>query len=348
VPHPDPDDEWLQGCTEEGHPLCGVRRDQAHDGSRRPHQAVHVLVQDNQGRFLLQKRSSGKKISPGLWDTSVGGHVGAGESQEEAVLRELEEELGITWVMPVRLYEYLWVCPIEKEHVTTFHLIWEGDVRYPEEEIQEVRFWSLGEIRETRETFGTTTPIFTLNFLHELDRFLEWKEKREEFPMDPSQTEKNLYEAFVGEAKACLRLLGYAEQADKEELPHLANLFRAISAAERVHALKHLRLLKIVEDTQTNLENSFEREISITENIYPEMIRVAGEEKNRAAQISFSHARDSEEFHAILYKKALDHMMEDREVSYHICGVCGYVIDDDPPETCPVCNAKKEMFFQVS
>ena len=51
--------------------------------------------------------------------------------------------------------------------------------------------------------------------------------------MNESRTEKNLCDAFVGEAKACIRLLGYAEQAEKEEMPALAKLFRAISAADR-------------------------------------------------------------------------------------------------------------------
>ena len=165
--------------------------------------------------------------------------------------------------------------------------------------------------------------------------------------MTESQTEKNLYEAFVGEAKACLRLLGYAEQAEKEDLSAIAKLFRAISAAERIHALKHLRLLQEVEDTQSNLEKSFEREQSVSENVYPELIRVAGEEDNRPAQITFTHARDAEEFHAILYKKALDRMMEDVEGSYFVCSVCGYVTDEDPPELCPVCSAKRENFFEV-
>jgi len=164
--------------------------------------------------------------------------------------------------------------------------------------------------------------------------------------MTDSQTEKNLYEAFVGEAKACLRLLGYAEQADKEDLPVIAKLFRAISAAERIHALKHLRLLHEVEDTQSNLERSFEREQSVFENVYPELIRIAAEEGNQPAQRSFTHARDAEEFHAALYKKALDRTMEDEEASYFVCGVCGYVTDEDPPEVCPVCDAKREMFFQ--
>ena len=162
-----------------------------------------------------------------------------------------------------------------------------------------------------------------------------------------TQTEKNLYEAFVGEAKAAMRLLGFAEKAGQEGYPQMAKLFRAIGAAERVHAIKHLRLLKIIGTTEENLESSFEKETSVSENIYPEFIRQAEEEGNAAARISFSHARDAEEVHARLYKKAIGHMLEEEETTYHVCGVCGYVVDGDPPDECPICGAKREEFFRT-
>jgi len=162
-----------------------------------------------------------------------------------------------------------------------------------------------------------------------------------------SKTEDNLKAAFDGEAKACLRLLGYAEAAEKEEMPYFAGLFRAISAAERVHALNHLRLMKEIEDTQTNLQKSFERETSVTDNVYPEMIKTADEEGNKGALTSFSHARDAESYHAKLYKNALDHMIAEKVTHYNVCGVCGYVVDGDAPDECPVCGAKKEHFFRV-
>ena len=76
------------------------------------------------------------------------------------------------------------------------------------------------------------------------------------------KTRKNIYDAFVGEAKAYFRLLAYADKADEEDLPQVALLFRAIAEAERVHATRQLNLVKdlIVKDTDTNLEASFQRE----------------------------------------------------------------------------------------
>ena len=126
--------------------------------------------------------------------------------------------------------------------------------------------------------------------------------------MNTGTTEENLKTAFVGEAKACLRLLGYAEKAEQEGYPQMARLFRAISAAEKIHALKHLRRMKVIKSTEENLKAAFESETTVSENIYPDFIRVAEEEGQEAARVGFSHARDAESFHAKLYKNAIDHM----------------------------------------
>ena len=163
-----------------------------------------------------------------------------------------------------------------------------------------------------------------------------------------TKTEENLKAAFDGEAKACLRLLGYAEKAEQEGYTQMARLFRAISAAEQVHALKHLRLLKIIKSSEENLKTAFESETSVSENIYPEFIRVAEEEGNQPASIGFSHARDAESFHAKLYKNAIDHMIEERETTYYGCQICGYVADGQAPESCPVCEAPRDKFTQVN
>ena len=56
---------------------------------------VYVILVDEGGRFLLQKRSLATPNYPGYWDASAGGHVDEGEDPETAAYRELEEELGV-------------------------------------------------------------------------------------------------------------------------------------------------------------------------------------------------------------------------------------------------------------
>jgi len=163
------------------------------------------------------------------------------------------------------------------------------------------------------------------------------------------KTQKNVYTAFVGEAKAYFRLLAYAEKAEEEGVPQAALLFRAIAEAERVHATRHMNLLKdlMVKDTDTNLEASFQREKTISETDYPDFIADAEAEGEKAAAITFSQARDAETFHMKLYERAMMRLVKDEVKALHVCQVCGYVTDREIPDKCPICGAPKEKFKTV-
>jgi rubrerythrin len=163
------------------------------------------------------------------------------------------------------------------------------------------------------------------------------------------KTKKNVYTAFIGEAKAYFRLLAYAEKAEEEGIPQIALLFRAIADAERVHATRHLNLVKdmLVKDTDTNLEKSFQQEKSISENVYLDFIKDAEEDGEKAAVITFSQARDAESFHAKLYERAIYHVIRDEVKAYHVCQVCGYVTSKKIPDKCPICQATKDKFKTI-
>jgi 8-oxo-dGTP diphosphatase len=57
--------------------------------------SAKVLVYDGEGRCLLLKRSQASKNNRGKWDLP-GGKVDAGETFDEALLREVAEETGLT------------------------------------------------------------------------------------------------------------------------------------------------------------------------------------------------------------------------------------------------------------
>ena len=59
------------------------------------HRTVHVWAFDRQGRVLFQLRAKVKENNPGLLDTSCAGHISAGDTSQNAALRELREELGV-------------------------------------------------------------------------------------------------------------------------------------------------------------------------------------------------------------------------------------------------------------
>lgn len=54
---------------------------------------VAVALVDGEGRVLLQQRAAGRAMA-GLWEFP-GGKVEAGETPEEALVREIAEELGL-------------------------------------------------------------------------------------------------------------------------------------------------------------------------------------------------------------------------------------------------------------
>ena len=154
-----------------------------------------------------------------------------------------------------------------------------------------------------------------------------------------------LYQAYMGEAKAVLRLYLFAEKAAEEGYPQIAHLFRVVAESEKIHGKRVLRLLREIAGTEENLKSAFESEVQVAGISYDRMIKLASELDDKPALTILTNSRDVEDIHAKLYKEAMNHMMEERETTYHVCDVCGYVSDGVVPE-CPVCGATKEHFYQ--
>ncbi len=162
-----------------------------------------------------------------------------------------------------------------------------------------------------------------------------------------SKTEQNLREAFAGESQANRKYTAFAKQAEKEGHPQVAKLFRAAGEAETVHAHAHLRALGEIGNTLENLKMAVAGETHEFKEMYPEMIEVAKEEGNKRAERSFVYANEVEKVHAELYQKAIDNLDSLEEVDYYVCSVCGMTVENEPPDTCPVCGAKASAFFKV-
>lgn len=76
------------------------------------HRCVFVLVRDRQGRVFVHRRSPRKLVFASLYDMFVGGVVGAGETYDEAALREAQEELGVSGLPePTALFRFLFETP---------------------------------------------------------------------------------------------------------------------------------------------------------------------------------------------------------------------------------------------
>jgi len=57
--------------------------------------AIDAFLINDQGQLWIPRRTKTKKLFPLFLDSSVGGHVSAGESYDQAFIRELQEELNI-------------------------------------------------------------------------------------------------------------------------------------------------------------------------------------------------------------------------------------------------------------
>jgi isopentenyldiphosphate isomerase/intracellular septation protein A len=161
-------EEWFPVVDPEGRVTGLAPRRVCHDGkSFLLHPVVHLHVFDSSGRLYLQKRAMTKDTQPGKWDTSVGGHVGPGESVELALRREAMEELSIADFDPRFLGSYIWESSREKELVNSFLTV-TGKIPVPDPgEIDEGKFWTSGEIRAS-----LGKQVFTPNFENEFNRFL--------------------------------------------------------------------------------------------------------------------------------------------------------------------------------
>ena len=149
---------------EDGNILGAVSRGHAHDGSKILHPVVHLHVFNSKGELYLQHRPAWKDIQPDKWDTAVGGHIDLGENVDQALHREVREELGITDFQPESLGHY--VCESKRERVYVHRCVYDGPVKPSKDELNGGRFWTRQEILD-----NIGKDIFTPNFENEYKKF---------------------------------------------------------------------------------------------------------------------------------------------------------------------------------
>ncbi len=153
---------------ESGTVIGCATRGECHSGSKLLHPVVHMHIFNSAGDVYLQKRPEWKDIQPGKWDTAVGGHIDYGESPEEALLREVKEELGITSFHSEFLSKYVFESDIERELVYVYRCSYDGPICPSSTELESGRFWTLQEIRE-----AIGKDVLTPNFESEFQRLFK-------------------------------------------------------------------------------------------------------------------------------------------------------------------------------
>jgi rubrerythrin len=163
-----------------------------------------------------------------------------------------------------------------------------------------------------------------------------------------SKTGEDLKAAFAGESQANRRYLAFAKQAEKDGYATVAKLFRAVAAAETVHAHNHLRVMGGIGTTEENLKAAMGGENYEVVSMYPEFIADAEKEGDKKAGNSFKWAWEVEKGHEQLFKQALAQLGSAAgELEIWVCPVCGNTCIGNPPEKCPVCNTPGARFEKI-
>lgn len=174
-------------------------------------------------------------------------------------------------------------------------------------------------------------------------------------------TQQNLINAFGGESMAHMRYLHFADQADREGYKNVARLFRAISHAEFIHAGDHYQEIRHLNEgmvansmgafgpgnTLKNLGLGIDGETFEITEMYPAYIEVAKFQEEKGAVRTFEWSLKTERKHKKLFEKAKQAVEQEKDVEINkiqVCEVCGYTMEGEAPDECPICSAKKEKF----
>ncbi|MDI6699106.1 MAG: rubrerythrin family protein [Candidatus Saccharicenans sp.] len=162
-------------------------------------------------------------------------------------------------------------------------------------------------------------------------------------------TQSTVKEALAGESQAHLRYKFYALKARQENLPNVARLFEAASFSEQIHALNHLNVLEGEGGTADNLGKAHDGENFEIEEMYPAYIAVAREQGEKRAATYHQFALAAEKVHAALYARAKQAVGRGQDLeltALHICSVCGFTLEGEAPDRCPVCGASSDRFVK--
>lgn len=185
-----------------------------------------------------------------------------------------------------------------------------------------------------------------------------------------SETKENLMRAFAGESQARNRYTFAAEQAKKQQLPIIEQVFTFTANQEREHAqifYEHLKELSgqtieidggypvdISEDIGKLLRMAQHNEYEEHDVVYKKFEEKAKEEGFPQIAASFGLIAEIEKYHGDRFGKLAKMMEEEKlfvcevEVGW-MCMNCGYIAHGTiAPKRCPVCDEEQGYFIRLS
>jgi isopentenyl-diphosphate Delta-isomerase len=141
-----------------------------HEGRGVLHRAFSLLIFNDRGDLLLQRRSARKRLWPHYWSNSCCSHPRRAESMEAAIHRRLYEELGLECPLQF-LFKFQYQAQFdnvgaEHELCSVFIGRSSGRLRIDQDEISDCRWVSPQGLAEEMRGAGAQrfTPWFTMEW----------------------------------------------------------------------------------------------------------------------------------------------------------------------------------------
>lgn len=159
--------------------------------------------------------------------------------------------------------------------------------------------------------------------------------------------EDDLKTAFVNESQAAMKYLSFSKRAAHEGLKNIAKLFRAAAEAEVIHAHNHLRAMGLIKTSPDNIKVLLNEKGYTFEQMYQPMIEHAKAGGDSWSVKSFCYAYEAGKVTARLFENVIKNITEEKEVDFFLCKVCGFIVENDIPEKCPICGSQKKVFKKI-
>ena len=181
-----------------------------------------------------------------------------------------------------------------------------------------------------------------------------------------TRTEQRLVMAYISESTAYTRYTYYMQQANKEKLPTIAQVFQVTAANELHHCKVFFKYLQggqvsvpvstdagIIGTTAENLEIAANEEQEEGVDQYMLSAQIAREEGFDDIASHFEAIASIEKNHEVRFRKYLERLQNGTLYKRTLpilwqCLICGYeYLGTTPPEACPACNHPHYFFIPV-
>lgn len=159
-----------------------MERDYVHDNNLF-HRHASCWILNYKGEILLQRRALTKKKKPGVW-SKTGGHVHKGETVEDAIKREVKEEIGLD-VKDNNLFFMQKFKSINPNFFSYGYIVLtdkkEEDFKLQIEEVDKVEYFSIEYLEEQKRNKNDLFDFYYWeddDFFSQMQKLKEFRDER--------------------------------------------------------------------------------------------------------------------------------------------------------------------------